>query len=279
MQIIPKICIIGLGAIGGSIAIAIKNRAVAYETTGFDISYDNMKKAVELALVNNLYPTLKGAVTNADVIIIATPPSATVKTILEILPFTKPDAIITDTASIKEKIFEELPHKLPNEVIFIGSNPLVNIERSGPQAATSDIFNNKCVIITPMSDKEDLNVIKIKHIWQKIGAIPFILSSKKHDKILASTSHLPHAVAYALLNTILNFQRHDETLKDLKTDELNNLRSIIGKNPKIWRDIILYNRKNILFFLEQFRAELDILREYIASTDAKSVEKYFSDNT
>ncbi len=240
-----KITIIGVGLLGGSIGMAIKEKKLAQEVCGFFRNKIKIKKAMALKAVDYGTDDMGEAVQKADLIILATP----VSDIINKLKWMKTNniiSLITDIGSTKRDII-----KAAEGLNFIGSHPLTGSEQSGIEHAQSSIINNSISILTPISQKEqECSLKKIKFFWQQLGAKTTVLSAKTHDQLLAYSSHLPHALACTLIQSIpdKNFLYSAGGLKDTTRIAL--------AETTMWIDIFLSNKKEVLGAISTFEKKL-----------------------
>jgi cyclohexadieny/prephenate dehydrogenase len=199
-----KVCIVGLGLIGGSIGLAIKRSNISNQITGYARSNSTLERAIELGLVDSVKDNLKDAVNNSDLVILATPLSTFRELVEEMSPFLKKGCIITDTGSAKLTVIEDLKDILPNGVEFVPGHPIAGTEESGPDAGFAELFDNRWCILTPTEDNSSNAVDLVKGFWETIGSKVEIMDPMHHDKVLAITSHIPHLIAFNIVGTANN---------------------------------------------------------------------------
>jgi len=272
-----KICIIGCGLIGSSLARAIKTNNLAEKIVSSNRSAFVNNKVIELKIVDESSTDTKKMVEGSDLIIIATPLSSYEEVILQIRDSLKSGAILTDVGSVKENIINLVEKSVPKTVSWIPSHPIAGTEDSGPESGFSELFKNRWCILTPSKKikEKDLNLLKI--FWEKIGSKVDIMEAKKHDHILAITSHLPHLIAYNIVKTSLDTQ--DETKASIVKYSAGGLRDftrIAASNPIMWRDIFIQNKKNTSKMIDKFIKNLEELKEAISNKDEKKLENIFT---
>jgi len=272
-----KICIIGCGLIGSSLARAIKKNNLAEKIVSSNRSAFVNNKVIELKIVDESSTDTKKMVEGSDLIIIATPLSSYEEVILQIRDSLKSGAILTDVGSVKENIINLVEKSVPKTVSWIPSHPIAGTEDSGPESGFSELFKNRWCILTPSKKikEKDLNLLKI--FWEKIGSKVDIMEAKKHDHILAITSHLPHLIAYNIVKTSLDTQ--DETKASIVKYSAGGLRDftrIAASNPIMWRDIFIQNKKNTSKMIDKFIKNLEELKEAISNKDEKKLENIFT---
>ena len=272
-----KICIIGCGLIGSSLARAIKTNNLAEKIVSSNRSTFVNNKVIELKIVDDSSADTRKMVEGSDLIIIATPLSSYEEVILQIKDSLKSGAILTDVGSVKEGIINLVEESIPENVSWISSHPIAGTEDSGPESGFSELFKNRWCILTPSKKikEKDLNLLKI--FWEKVGSKVDIMEAKKHDHILAITSHLPHLIAYNIVKTSLDTQ--DETKTSIVKYSAGSLRDftrIAASNPIMWRDIFIQNKKNTTKMIDKFIENLEELKEAISNKDEKKLENIFT---
>ena len=268
-----KICIIGCGLIGSSLARAIRTNNLAEKIVSSNRSTFVNNKVIELKIVDDSNADTRKMVEGSDLIIIATPLSSYEEVILQIKDSLKSGAILTDVSSVKENIINLVEKSIPENVSWISSHPIAGTEDSGPESGFSELFKNRWCILTPSKKikEKDLNLLKI--FWEKVGSKVDIMEAKKHDHILAITSHLPHLIAYNIVKTSLDTQ--DETKTSIVKYSAGGLRDftrIAASNPIMWRDIFIQNKKNTTKMIDKFIENLEELKEAISNKDEKKLE-------
>ena len=272
-----KICIIGCGLIGSSLARAIRTNNLAEKIVSSNRSTFVNNKVIELKIVDDSNADTRKMVEGSDLIIIATPLSSYEEVILQIKDSLKSGAILTDVSSVKKNIINLVEKSIPENVSWISSHPIAGTEDSGPESGFSELFKNRWCILTPSKKikEKDLNLLKI--FWEKVGSKVDIMEAKKHDHILAITSHLPHLIAYNIVKTSLDTQ--DETKTSIVKYSAGGLRDftrIAASNPIMWRDIFIQNKKNTTKMIDKFIENLEELKEAISNKDEKKLVNIFT---
>ena len=272
-----KVCIIGCGLIGSSLARAIKKNNLAEKVVSSNRSEDLNKKVIELKIVSESSSNTKKIVDDSDLIVIATPLSSYEDVILKIKDSLKSGAILTDVGSVKENIISLVEKNIPKNVSWIPSHPIAGTEESGPEAGFSELFKNRWCILTPSKKAKEKDINLLKTFWEKLGSKVDIMEAKQHDYILSITSHLPHLIAYNIVNTSLNTQ--DETKSNIVKYSAGGLRDftrIAASNPIMWRDIFIQNKNNASKMINKFIENLEELKKAIENEDGKKLEKIFT---
>jgi prephenate dehydrogenase len=283
--IFSRVTIIGVGAIGGSVGLAVKLHEVTGLVIGIDVDVDALDVALRLGAIDcgatNLDEGINGFQLPAsaeksnsntskrhkpEVVIIATPVSLVGQYVIDVAEVVRNDdyrrnILITDVASTKETIcsqFYDLCAKpLPNDCRFIGSHPIAGTEKSGVENGNANLFANRLVVITPSDSSRELDIAMLLRFWQNLGAMVVSMPHAEHDRVLARTSHLPH-----LISALLAGQLRTADAKYTGTGFRSTTRLAAGK-PTIWKDIIENNTDAILEAIKEYEEGLKILREYI----------------
>jgi len=271
-----KVCIIGCGLIGSSIARAIKKKKLAEKVVSSNRSNATNKKVLDLKIVDDSSSNTKKMVEGSDLIIIATPLSSYESIILKIKDSLNSGAILTDVGSVKELASNLINKHIPKTISWIPSHPISGTEESGPEAGFSELFENRWCILTPRkkAKKKDIKILKI--FWEKLGSRVDIMDVKKHDYILSITSHMPHLIAYNIVNTTIGIQ--DKKKSDISKYSAGGLRDftrIAASNPIMWRDIFIQNKKNTTQMIDNFIKNLKNLKKDIKNENGKKLEKIF----
>ena len=272
-----KVCIIGCGLIGSSLARAIKKNNLAKKLVSSNRSKKINKKVLQLKIVDDSSVDTKRMVQGSDLIVIATPLSSYKNVILKIKNSLKDGAILTDVGSVKKIIFNLVDKNIPKNVSWIPSHPIAGTEESGPESGFSELFKNRWCILTPSkkAKKKDINLLKI--FWKKVGSKVDIMETKQHDFILSITSHIPHLIAYNIVNTSLDIQ--DEKKSNIVKYSAGGLRDftrIAASDPIMWRDIFIQNKDNNAKMIDKFIKNLKDLKKAIQNENGKKLEKIFS---
>ena len=264
-----KVCIIGLGLIGGSIGLAMKRSKISNQIIGFARSNSTLKRAIELGLVDKVKDNLEDAVNDCDLIILATPLSTFKKLVEEMSPFLKKDCIITDTGSAKLTVIEDLKDILPNGVEFVPGHPIAGTEESGPDAGFAELFDNRWCILTPTEDNSSNAVDLVKDFWESIGSKVEIMDPMHHDKVLAITSHIPHLIAFNIVGTANNLANVTEKeVVKYSAGGFRDFTRIAASDPKMWSDIFTYNSDAVLEMLDLFSNDLAKLKAAVIKKDS-----------
>ena len=271
-----KVCIIGCGLIGSSLARVIKKHNLSEKIVSSNRSDIVNKKVLELKIVDNSSSDTQKMVNDSDLIIIATPLSSYENVILKIKNSLKNGMILTDVGSVKERVISLVEKAIPKDVSWIPSHPIAGTEESGPEAGFSELFKNRWCILTPSKKAKGKDIDILKSFWKKIGSKVDIMDAKQHDYILSITSHIPHLVAYNIVNTSINIQEEKQSaIVKYSAGGLRDFTRIAASNPIMWRDIFIQNKINTSKEIEKFIANLEDLKNAIVNEDGKKLEEIF----
>ncbi|MFC1703643.1 prephenate dehydrogenase [Candidatus Omnitrophota bacterium] len=262
-----RVSIIGVGLIGGSLGMAIKKQKVAKEVIGFARRKQTIREALKKKAIDRGTLQLSQAVSNADLVIFATP----VDTIIRLAPLAlknlKKGCIVTDVGSCKNKIVQAIEKRIPTGIHFVGSHPLAGSEKKGVRFAGADLYKNSVCILTPTNTTNQSAFKRIKKFWMKLGARTHSLSPSRHDRILAYISHLPHMLAFSLVAAVPEEYFH------FASGGMRDTSRIAASDAAIWRDIFIANKKEVKKALKVFRAELSDLERMISSRNRSRLTK------
>ncbi len=275
-MLINKLAIIGVGLIGGSLARALRRAGVCKHISGYGRNQLSMQKALELGVIDDYSDDITRVVNNADVVVLATP-LATIEPLLESLKAAiKPHTIITDVGSAKASVVRAARKVLNNSLErFVPGHPIAGTEQSGVEASFADLFVDHMVILTPLEENDPEAVSLIRQMWEVCGATVVSLSVDHHDQVLAATSHLPHVLAYALIDCLATMDEHDEIFR-FSAGGFRDFTRIASSSPEMWSDICIANRENLLQVIDQFANHLGEISALIRSNDSDRLRKVFA---
>jgi prephenate dehydrogenase len=271
---VRRIAIIGLGLIGGSMGLALK-RARLKETDliGYVRHSETGAKALKLGVVDKVERNLVSAVSQADMVILATPVIAMKEILEQIGAHLSPGCLVTDTASTKVKVMEWAKEYLPPTTNFIGGHPMAGKELSGVEVAEASLFEGCTYCLIPGQGASPEAVQFLVGLLQKIGANPLFITASEHDNFVAAVSHFPFLLSVALVRATT--QSHSwGKMSTLAATGYRDLTRLASQHPRMTRDICLTNQQNILFWMDEFRRELDRLRQLVAE-DSQKLEEAF----
>ena len=275
MKKIKKITVIGLGLIGGSLAMALKALEDEFLITGFDIENEAMNIAKYRDIIDNIALNIKDAVIDADLIIIATPISKTVEVVKTIKDRLKKGAIVTDVGSAKERTVKMVNAILPPDIFFIGGHPMAGSENEGVLSAKPELFRNAFYVLTPTNDTATDNLLTLHNLFTRIGAKVISISPKEHDENVALISHLPHVLSTNLVELIDDRQKELKNLFRLCAGGFRDMTRIAASNTKMWLDISLENKKEIIKSLDLYIGYLNNFKEGLIEDDSEYIKKHY----
>jgi len=268
MTVFNKAAIIGVGLIGGSLALAAREKGLFNHIIGIGRTPDNIRKAKELGVIDDYTVDLTQGVKDADLVIIATPVGTIVSLIEKMLPYLKKGAIITDVGSVKEEITNRVDDFHLSTVNFVGGHPIAGTENSGVEAAFPDLFKGKKCCLTPSKQTNPSALKKIKDLWTAVGSEVILMESAVHDKTLGAVSHLPHFIAFSLVNFLNDIDQSKERIFDFSAGGLKDITRIAASHPVMWKDIALMNKTQIVDIIEKYQKELNSFKELIKKEDS-----------
>lgn len=274
-KLCDKITIIGVGLIGGSFGMALSSQGLANLVTGFDIDQENLDLALETQAINNIADSLEEAVSEADLVVIATPVGLTIDYISKIAPLIKKGCIVTDVGSTKSKITQAARQLMPLGTFFVGGHPMTGSEVTGVRGADRYLFENAVYILTPTVDTDLVSLEKIRQLVISLGSKVIEILPEDHDLMVAGVSHLPHLVATALVNTVGEIQKDYKDILMLAAGGFRDTTRVASGHPLMWRDICLTNKESIIFTLDKFGDVLAQMRSMIEKCDDKGIESVF----
>ena len=271
-----KVCIIGCGLIGSSIARGIKKNKLATKVVSSNRSNSTNKKVIRLKIVDEASSDTKKIVKGSDLIIIASPLSSYKNIILKIKSSLKNGAILTDVGSVKKNVISLIEKNIPKNISWISSHPIAGTEDSGPESGFSQLFKNKWCMLTPSKQSNNKDVKLLEKFWRKLGSRVDVMDAKQHDYILSITSHMPHLIAYNIVDTTLKIKKKkNRNIVKYSAGGLRDFTRIAASNPIMWRDIFVQNNENTSKMIDKFIKNLIDLKKAVKSKNEKKLEKIF----
>ena len=275
-QRFKRIAIFGVGLIGGSFALALKKANAVEHVIGVGRSAASLQRALELGIIDEIVTSIESAVHDADLILIAAPVAQTAQILSSIVSHLQPGTIVTDAGSTKSDVVASARLVMGDKLAqFVPAHPIAGRELNGPDAALVDLYAGKKTVITRLPENSDADVNVVASAWQNCGAVIHYLTPAEHDTVFASVSHLPHLLAYALVDDIAR-KPHADRLFQYAASGFRYFTRIAGSSPEMWRDITLANRTAILQELDSYMAQLALLRVHLASGDANAIEAIYA---
>ncbi len=272
---IGKLVVIGVGLIGGSFALALKKAKAVKRVVGVGRSRKNLAAALRMGVIDEAGTDAAQAVADADLVLLAMPVGQMPEVMARIAPHLPPHAVVTDAGSTKQDVVgyarRFLGSHFPN---FVPAHPIAGTENNGAAAALAELYRGRNVILTPQPETTARAQRLVRAAWQRCGARVVRLAAQEHDAIFAAVSHLPHVVAFALVNALA--RRPDaKKLFGFSAGGLRDTVRIAGSSPEMWRDICLANRDELLAVLDDFEDELESARAAIESGDGATLADMF----
>ncbi len=273
--LIPRLAIIGVGLIGGSLALALKEAGAVGEVVGYGRGKPNLEKALELGVIDRYSRDPVVAVTDADVVFLATPVQTLADVTKQLLPGLKPGAIVTDGGSVKGEVAKALEPLMPAGIHFVPGHPIAGTENSGAEAAFSTLYRGKRCILTPTEKTDRQALALVEKMWRLVGSEVVQMSLEKHDKVLAAISHLPHMVAYSLVNAVGSYDHYEENILEYSAGGFRDFTRIASSDPTMWRDIAETNREALLEMMGQFETFFAELKADVAQGSGEKLFEFF----
>ena len=272
-----NISIIGCGLIGSSILKALQKKNLAKEINVFDHSKEVTGYLKKENICSNVFSDICECVKNSDLIIIATPLSSYKEIILSIKGHLKKNTILTDTGSVKKEVIKIIHNINLKDIFWIPSHPIAGTEESGPKAGYAEMFEDRWCIISPPENCVEEPIKNLKEFWQSLGSKVKVMSAEEHDKILSLTSHLPHAIAYNIVRTVINTEdKLKQEVIQYSAGGLRDFTRIAASNPLMWRDIFLDNSENILKGIDSFEEKLQELKKALGDKNGDKLYQIFN---
>jgi len=271
-----RVAIIGLGLLGGSIGLAVREFLPGVATTGYDSDPATRARAAERGLAERVCDTAAEAVREADLVIFCVPVGAMAAAAAEIAPHLPAGVVVSDVGSSKESVSEVLGKALPG-VAVIPAHPVAGTERSGPDAGFATLFQNRWCIITPPAGADPDRVTALSAFWEALGAHVEVMDAQHHDLVLAVTSHLPHLIAYTIVGTASDLEgvTESEVIK-YSAGGFRDFTRIAASDPTMWRDVFLSNKDAVLEMLQRFTEDLTALQRAIRVGDGTQLFDHFT---
>lgn len=259
--------VVGVGLLGGSIALAARQRGIVRRVIGVGRTAPRLEQARDARVLDDVSTDLVAAAAQADLLIFATPVNLIVAGVQEVASACRPGTLITDVGSTKAHLCRELSAGLPDSTTFIGSHPLAGSEKQGWEHSRADLFDGRVCVVTPTESSRRDEVARITAFWQAIGMSVVEMSPEAHDRALAQTSHVPHVVASALARTLAIENR------SLAATGFADTTRIAAGDPNVWVPILLDNRDAVLASLDEFSNQVAALREALIRGDADEIRR------
>jgi len=273
---INRLAILGVGLIGGSLARALRDAGHVREIVGYGRKLANLQRAVGLGVVDRVETSLSATVYGADMVVLATPVGAMPEILSSIAPYLAEGAVLTDVGSVKGTVAMAARHSLGTKLgAFVPGHPIAGTEHSGVESSFASLFVGRRVVLTPLPENSPEAVARVRAMWQAAGADVVEMGIEHHDEVLAATSHLPHLLAYALVDLLARMDDRREVFS-YAAGGFRDFTRIASSDPVMWRDISLANQAALVKMLKEFRAELDVLMAAVAGGDGDTLHQLFA---
>jgi prephenate dehydrogenase len=271
-----RVFIIGMGLIGGSLALSIKSAHPNTTMIGYDINQDELKMAKKLGVVDEIAEEIAIGARNADFIFIAAPVNETEAIMMELseIPL-KSNVIITDTGSTKGKIVSSAACLREKNITFIGGHPMAGSHKSGVFAAKSILFENAFYLLTPTEDVQETHIESLKRLLGGTKAKFLLISAEEHDYLTGVISHLPHLIAASIVHQAEKSSRSQELVSRLAAGGFRDITRIASSSPQMWRDILLHNKTVMIDLLEEWKSEMDAVQNMLVHENSQAIFDYF----
>lgn len=270
-----RLTIIGVGLIGGSLARALRRANCCDEIVGCGRDEAHLQKAVELAVIDRYEMDVAAAVAEADMVVIAVPLRAMTTIFRQMMAGLAPDVVITDVGSAKGCVVAQARAVLGDRLsAFVPGHPIAGTEKSGVEASFAGLFDNCSVILTPLEEGDPEKCAQVRAMWECAGAAVTEMAVLHHDEVLAATSHLPHLLAFSLVNTLASLDERKEIF-DFAAGGFRDFTRIASSDPVMWRDICMENRDAVLEVLQHFNKDLKSLEDAMRDNDGEAMVEVF----
>jgi prephenate dehydrogenase len=271
-----KVSLIGLGLMGGSLGLAVKQGQLAVRTCAYVRREGSIAEGLKLGLADVITQDLKEAVVDSDLVILCTPLSQMRSLAEQMRPFLKPGAVVTDVGSVKGTVVQEIePIIFAAKGHFVGSHPMAGSEKAGLSAARADLFQNAICLVTPGNYASAESISAVQSFWKAVGGWPMRMTPEVHDDLVSRSSHLPHVVAAELANYVLS-PAHPKEQALVCANGFRDSTRIASGSTEMWRDIALANRKNLGRVLGVFIEDLQEFQLALERADVKTIEEFFA---
>jgi len=267
-----KVAVIGVGLIGGSFALALKQAKLASHVVGVGRNAANLKVALERGAIDSIAPDAATAARGADLVLIATPVAQFPKVFASL---SDASALITDGGSTKRDVIAAARKSLGKRIAqFVPAHPIAGAEKSGAEAASADLFRGRRVVLTPLKENSKASVSEVEAAWTACGANVSRMDAREHDAVLAAVSHLPHLLAFALVHDVAT-RKNSAQLFSFAAGGFRDFTRIASSHPEMWRDICVANRDRLLQEVSRFSGKLSQIKKLL--DHPKKLEKFFAE--
>ncbi len=276
-MLFQRVAVVGVGLIGGSFALALKEAKACGHVVGVGRSPANLKLALSRGVIDSISTDPALAAEGADLVLVASPVGQFEKIFRAVAASLKPDAVLTDAGSTKRDVVAAARKALKKKIgQFVPAHPIAGAEKSGAAAANAELFRGRRVVITPMKENAAAAVEKVNQAWSTCGARTSQMTPEQHDAVFAAVSHLPHLLAYALVHEV-NGRKNAAELFSFAAGGFRDFTRIASSHPEMWRDICVANADKLSAELASYAKKLAAVKKLLSRGDAKALEKLFSE--
>jgi len=275
-RLFRRMVVVGVGLIGGSLALDARKRGLVGEIIGVGRGQANLRFAQRQGLIDRYVTTETDIPEDTDLLMMATPVQTTLSLTKTFLPVLRPGCIVSDVGSVKAEIVRGMERLLPSTIAFVAGHPIAGGEQWGARAAKGDLFVGHRCILTPTKSTDSAALRKVALLWRKVGAKVEMMDPETHDRVLGIISHLPHVLVYALVNTLARTRVRGVDLKSYCAGGFKDFTRIASSRPELWRDICLMNRRAVGQSLGDYIKSLEQLKLWIEEGKGTLLEKEFA---
>jgi prephenate dehydrogenase len=274
-MLIQRLAVIGVGLIGGSLARALREAGEVGEVVGCGRGKANLEKAVELGVIDRYRHDIGEAVAGADMVFLAVPLGAMPDTFAALKGHLAEGAVVTDGGSTKGSVVRDCRAVFGDTLTgFVPGHPIAGTENSGVEASFAGLYRNRRVILTPLAETSPEALARVEAMWRRCGAEVTRMSVAHHDEVLAATSHLPHMLAFSLVDSLARMKENDEIFR-YAAGGFRDFTRIASSNPVMWRDICIANKEALSGMMERYSAEMSELAETIRQGNGEHLLEIF----
>lgn len=275
-RLFRRMVVVGVGLIGGSLALDARKRGLVGEIIGVGRGQANLRFAQRQGLIDRYVTTETDIPEDTDLLMMATPVQTTLSLTKTFLPVLRPGCIVSDVGSVKAEIVRGMERLLPSTIPFVAGHPIAGGEQWGARAAKGDLFVGHRCILTPTKSTDSAALRKVALLWRKVGAKVEMMDPETHDRVLGIISHLPHVLVYALVNTLARTRVRGVDLKSYCAGGFKDFTRIASSRAELWRDICLMNRRAVGQSLGDYIKSLEQLKLWIEEGKGTLLEKEFA---
>ena len=274
---LDKIVVFGVGLIGGSFALALKQAGIAGEVVGIGRSRATLDEAQRLGLIDRIGACDSATLGNADLVLLATPVGQMPALMQAMAPHLGAQTVLTDGGSTKSDVVAAVHQHLPNHLSrFVPAHPIAGAENSGAAAAKADLYAERKVVLTPLPENDPAAIERVRAAWAACGATVHEMAPSRHDQVFAAVSHLPHLLSFALVHDLARRENREEYFR-FAASGFRDFTRIAASHPEMWRDICIANKAALLGEIEQYQRQLEELRQALLAGDAAALEAVFAE--